>query len=291
MIREIQAKTLLATVKSSEGWFGVRYNMNIYRGCEHRCVYCDSRSECYGMTDFDGELLVKANAIELLEKELSSKRIRGCIGTGAMSDPYTPAEAQYNLTGRALEVIARRRFGIHITTKSDLILRDLPTLTEISKVWASVSFTITTPHDDLARKLEPLAPPPSARLAAMKAISEAGIVVGVTMMPILPFIEDDPDDIRLVVRQAAESGATYIVPWFGVTLRDRQREHFYTQLDRHSPGLRRHYQSHFGPRYFCEVRNPQSVESAFTEECAKYGLQTRPEDVISVQGDEQLSLF
>ena len=106
-IREIQAKTLLTTVKNPADWFGVRYNMNIYRGCEHHCIYCDSRSECYQIENFDGEVLVKVNAVELLEKELSHKRIKGTVGSGSMSDPYTVAEKRYNLTGRSLEAIAR----------------------------------------------------------------------------------------------------------------------------------------------------------------------------------------
>ena len=80
--------------------------MNLYRGCEHHCIYCDSRSECYQIADFDGELLVKANAIELLCQELAGKRVKGTIGTGSMQDPYTPSEAALNLAGRALEVIA-----------------------------------------------------------------------------------------------------------------------------------------------------------------------------------------
>ena len=106
MIREIEAKTLLGHVKNPNGWFGVKYNMNLYRGCEHHCIYCDSRSECYQIEDFDGELLVKVNAIELLRKELASKRIKGTVGTGAMQDPYTPSEAKLNMMGQALEVIA-----------------------------------------------------------------------------------------------------------------------------------------------------------------------------------------
>ena len=128
--------------------------MNIYRGCQHQCIYCDSRSECYQIENFQ-DVLVKTNAVELLEKELPRKRVKGMIGTGSMSDPYLPAERQYNLTGRALEVIARHRFPVHIFTKSDLVLRDLDTLKAINQMRAVVSFTITTPHDQLAKKLEP----------------------------------------------------------------------------------------------------------------------------------------
>ena len=159
MIREIQAKTLLAYVKQPDDWFGLKYNMNLYRGCQHRCIYCDSRSECYQIEHFDRDVLVKVNAIELLRKALAGKRIKGTIGTGSMNDPYMPVERYFNLTGQALEVIAEFRFPVHIITKSDLVLRDLDTLRTINTATlAMVSFTITTADDALARKLEPAAP-------------------------------------------------------------------------------------------------------------------------------------
>lgn len=160
MIREIQAKRLLAHRKEPDDWFGIQYNFNIYRGCEHQCIYCDSRSECYGIEDFR-DVLVKVNAIELLRDELPRKRQVGVIGTGSMSDPYTPAERRYGLTGQALRVIAEHRFPLHLITKSDLILKDLEPLTQIARdTRATVSFTLTTVDDDLARILEPGAPPP-----------------------------------------------------------------------------------------------------------------------------------
>ena len=175
MIREIEAKTLLGHCKDPNGWFGVKYNMNLYRGCEHHCIYCDSRSECYQIADFDGELLVKVNVIELLRKELASKRVKGTVGTGAMQDPYTPSEATLNMTGQALEVIAQWRYPVHIITKSDLILKDLETLVEINKVHASVCFTITTADDALGKKVEPGAPLVSDRLRAAKVLADRGI--------------------------------------------------------------------------------------------------------------------
>ena len=173
MIREIKAKTLLASVKQPDPWFGLRYNMNIYRGCQHQCIYCDSRSECYGIEDFR-DVLVKTNALELLARELAGKRSKGRIGTGSMSDPYGPVEARYDLTGRALGIIAQHDFAVHILTKSDLVRKDLPTLREMGRARASVSFTITTADDELALKLEPGAPPPSRRFAAMRELAAAG---------------------------------------------------------------------------------------------------------------------
>src|SRR5512140_1498109 len=157
MIKDITAKTLLSSAKQPDPWFGIKYTMNLYRGCMHQCIYCDSRSECYQIENFT-DVLVKVNAIDLLRKELPRKRVKGTIGTGSMSDPYLPLEATLNLTGRALEVIAQQQFPLHALTKSDLVLRDLETLREISRVYAAVSFTITTADDDLGRKLEPGAP-------------------------------------------------------------------------------------------------------------------------------------
>jgi len=172
--REIEAKSLLAPVKQPDRWFGLRYSMNLYRGCQHRCIYCDSRSECYGIENFDGEVLVKANAIELLRHELAHKRIKGMIGTGSMNDPYMPLERTVRLTGRALEVIAEFGFPVHVLTN---------TLLAINRTRAVVSFTITTADDDLARQVEPGAPPPSARFRAMATLAERGIATGVLLRP------------------------------------------------------------------------------------------------------------
>src|SRR5512137_1583093 len=197
MIREIQAKTLLARVKGHDDLFGLYYNMNLYRGCQHQCIYCDSRSECYQIENLNHEVLVKANAIELLRRELAGKRIIGTIGSGSMKDPYMPLEADVRLTRRALEVIAGFGFPVHVITKSDLVLRDIDLLEEISrKTYAAVTFTITTADDAMSKRLEPGAPDSSQRLAALGALSQHGILTGVTLMPVLPFIEDTEDNIR-----------------------------------------------------------------------------------------------
>ncbi len=168
--------------------------MNLYRGCQHRCIYCDSRSECYQIEDFDGEVIVKVNAVDLLADQLPRKRIKGTIGTGSMNDPYMPIEKQYNLTGQALAVIAENRFPVHVLTKSDLVLRDIDTLTEISKTFAAVSFTITTADDQLGKKLEPGAPLVSRRFKPWP-IAQRGIHTGVLLMPLLPMIEDTPENV------------------------------------------------------------------------------------------------
>ncbi len=271
-IKPIHAKTILSRMADPKGWFAARYNMNLYRGCEHRCVYCDSRSDCYGIEHFDQELLVKVNAIELLEKELPRKRIKGTISTGAMTDPYTPAEKEYRLTRQALELIDRFGFGVHITTKSDLITRDIDVLSHISRIRASVSFTLTTTDDELARKVEPGAPSPSRRLEAMARLTEAGVHVGVDMMPILPFIEDTEENILSIVRRASEVGAKYIFPAFGTTMRSGSREYFYDRLDALFPGLRARYELTFRDRYECASPNKGRLRQVFAEECRRLGL-------------------
>lgn len=292
MIREIQAKTLLNTIKDPGSWFGVKYNMNIYRGCEHHCIYCDSRSECYQIKDFDGEMLVKINAIELLEKELARKRKKGTVGTGAMSDPYTHTEKRYGLTGKALKTIARYHFPAHITTKSDLVLKDTETLSEIAHTTrASVGFTLTTTSDKLARQIEPSAPQPSARLEAMAKLAEAGILTGTLMMPILPFIEDNPENIIDIVRQTAEAGGKFISPWLGMSLRTGQREYFYKQLDQHFPGLRAKYEKHYGERYSCPVPNERALWPILNTACEKYGLITDMSLFAPDKEARQLRLF
>ncbi len=291
MIKHIEAKTLLTHCGDPNEWFGARYNMNIYRGCEHHCIYCDSRSECYQIADFDGELLVKVNAIELLEKELPRKRTKGVVGTGAMSDPYTPAEKELGLTGRALKVIERLRFPVHITTKSDLITRDTEVLRSINRVRASVSFTLTTVDDVLGRKIEPGAPVPSRRLEAMARLAEAGIHVGALMMPILPFIEDTDENVLAIVRQAKEAGAGYVFPAFGTTMRTGSREYFYGRLDALFPGVREKYQQQYGDRYICPSPHEARLRKVFADECTRLGIMHEMSQVTSALTPKQLTMF
>jgi len=274
MIREIQAKTLLSSVRGTDDVFGIKYNFNLYRGCPHQCIYCDSRSECYGIEDFR-DVLVKVNAPELLARELPRKRIKGAIGTGSMSDPYNPVERQYRLMRQALETIAGWAFPVHIITKSDLVVRDLDLLVEINRTQAVVCFTVTTPDDALARVIEPGAPPPSARLAAMQVLAARGIHVGTALMPVLPFITDDEENITGVVEQTAAHGGSFIIPWFGMSLRNRQREWYYRELDRHFPGLRPKYERLYGARYGCSVPNSRRLAEVFSQTAARLGLAQR----------------
>ena len=274
MIKDITAKVLLNTVPQPDDWFGLKYNMNLYRGCQHQCIYCDSRSACYQIENFN-DVLVKTNAIQLLRRELSRKRVKGTIGTGSMNDPYMPVEAQRKLTRRALRVIAAFRFPIHIITKSDLVLRDLDILREINQVYAAVSLTITTADDRLGKRIEPGATSVSGRFNALRILAENGITVGVTLMPVLPFLEDSLENIRQIVFQAHQAGAQYIIPSFGMTLRDRQRDYYFQKLDLLFPGLKEKYKRKFGFRYQVSANNADVLRQHFQGWCSDLGISTR----------------
>jgi DNA repair photolyase len=275
MIQHIETKSILSKLRQEDTWFGITYNMNLYRGCRHGCIYCDTRSECYGINDISN-ISVKKNALDLLVKELSrKKKNRATIGTGSMNDPYMPIEKDLQMTRRALQIIANEKFPVHVITKSNLIERDADILQDISKVYAAVSFTITTTDDTLSQKIEPHAPPSSERFKAMRLLAEKGIYTGVTLMPVLPFINDTQENITAIVQQAKEAGASFILPMFGLTLRKGSREYFYKALDNDFAGLREKYQARFREQYECFSPDYKALMSTFNEQCNKLGIDRR----------------
>ena len=288
MIKEITAKSLLGVVKS-EFIFGLSYNFNLYRGCQHDCIYCDSYSACYQIENFS-DILVKINAPELLAKELAGKRRKGTIGTGSMNDPYMPIEKHYRLTRQALEIIAKYKFPVHIITKSDLVLRDIDLIKEIGKIYSAVSFTIITADDELAKKIEPFATAPSDRFKAIRELANAGIYTGVTLMPILPFINDNEENLREIVAKAKEAGAKYILPFLGLTLRDGSREHFYDYLDKNFLGLKEKYQSAFGNRYECYPSNFKALNAFLKNELKVQAIDSQMQ-FFKPETSKQLELF
>jgi DNA repair photolyase len=291
MIKEITAKSLLSHSKSADPWFGIQYNMNLYRGCSHQCIYCDSRSECYQIENF-ADTLVKINALELLQRELAGKRIKGTIGTGSMNDPYAPIEQKYQLTRGALEIIAGYGFPVHVLTKSDLVCRDADLLLEIQKrSFALVSFTITTCDDALGKKVEPRAPLVSRRLAAMKALADRGVRVGVSLMPVLPFIEDNWENIRQIVYLARENGAGHILAAFGMTQRKGQQEYYYRKLDELFPGVREKHQRRFGNQYECSANHANELRSQFLRLCEQVGMETKAPTYKPREPARQLGFF
>ena len=235
-------------------------------------------------------MLVKANAIDLLRRELARKRIKGLIGTGSMNDPYMPLERTVRLTRRALEVIAEFGFPVHVLTKSDLVLRDLDVLEAINRTRAVVSFTITAADDALARQVEPGAPPASARFRAMATLAERGIQTGVMLMPVLPFVEDTPENVSEIITRAKDAGATPVVAAFGMTLRDRQRAYYYDQLNRRFPGLRERYERVFGDRYHASASGAARLEKLYVELTDRLDLQRRVAPYRPAEV-EQLALF
>ena len=292
----VKAKTILSKVEYGDEWYGVDYNMNLYRGCSHGCIYCDSRSNCYHIDNFDVPK-GKENALLLLEKELSKKKEKGVVGIGAMSDTYNPKELQYEQTRGTLKLISKYNFGVSIDTKSELILRDLDLLKEInSKNNVIIKFTITTPNDKLSKIIEPHVCASSKRFAAIKTLTDNGIFAGIMMNPVLPFITDSEDDIKKLVRLAHENGAKFIHTYMGMTLRENQRDYYYEKLDNHFKGLKEKYIKYYGERYNCAVPNYKSLYKVFTNECDKYGILYNMKDIIKaykkeIKYNEQISLF
>lgn len=269
----LSAKHLVIRSKSAD-WFGTDHTMNIYRGCCHGCIYCDSRSDCYRNPDFD-TVKVKKDALRIIRDDLRRKVKPGIVGTGAMSDPYNPFEQELCLTRNALSLLDAYNFGVAIATKSDLIARDIDVLKciqEHSPVLCKL--TVTTMDEALAARLEPGAPTPARRMAAAKALADAGIPVCILLMPVLPFLEDSDESVLAVVDAAAEAGARYLYPAFGVTQRAGQREWFHQKLQELFPdrGLAERYRKAFGENYVCTSPNAKGLWGKFSRRCGEKGL-------------------
>lgn len=289
MIKIIQAKSILSSLRSSEfDPFGISYNMNIYRGCQHQCIYCDSRSDCYHIENF-ADILIKENAIALLKKELASKKKIATIGTGSMNDPYMPIEKELKLTRKALDLIRQFHFPIHIITKSDLVTRDIDLLKDISKVYAAVSLSITTFDNNLSNRIEPGAPSSSARLKAIETLAKNDIYCGVLISPVLPYITDSIENIELLLNNAHNAGSQYVLMWPGLTQRQGQREWYYEQLDKYFPGIKEKYIDRFGNRYECDSPNARKINTIFYDICQKLHLATSIKFYEPV--DPQINLF
>lgn len=244
--------------------------MNLYRGCTHGCIYCDSRSHCYQMDHDFEDVAVKHRAPALLEEALRKKRKPCMIGTGAMSDPYIPLERELRLTRRCLEIIANYGFGLAIQTKSDRILDDLPLLQAIhDRARCVVQMTITTYDDALCGLIEPCVALTSTRLNTLHRLREAGIPTVVWLSPLLPFINDTRENIEAILTACAEAGVGGIVSFgMGVTLRAGNREYFYDKLDQSFPGMRARYERRFGYAYSCASENNNALMRFASDFCA-----------------------
>lgn len=248
--------------------------MNLYRGCSHGCIYCDSRSTCYHMGHDFEDIEVKENAIELLEAALRRKRAKCMLGLGAMTDPYIPLEGELGYTRRALALAERYGFGFTLITKSARVLRDLDLLQSINeKTKCVVQMTLTTCDDGLCRKIEPNVSPTSERVEALKRLHEAGIPTVVWLCPILPFINDTQENIQGILERCIEAQVHGIICFeMGLTLREGNREYFYAQLDRLFPHLKERYIRAYGLQY--RLASPRNAElmRLFHQTCEKAGI-------------------
>ena len=297
MVQYIPAKTIVTKTKDST-WFGIDYNMNIYKGCCHGCIYCDSRSDCYQIQYFD-QVRAKENALMLVRDDLRRKVKKGVVGTGAMSDPYNPFEKDLNLTRHSLELMDAFGFGAAIATKSPLILRDtdiLESIREHSPVLCKI--TITTADDKLAKKIEPGAADSSRRFAAISDLSSKGFFAGILLMPVLPFLEDNEENVLEITKAAHQAGARFIYAAFGMTLRDSQREWYFKNLEALFPGqgLAAKYAKAYRSQYECHSPKAKKLWKLFTDECQKHKILYQMKDIIHAykrgyESPKQLSLF
>ena len=277
---------------------GSHWGMNIYRGCSHGCIYCDSRSRCYRFTHPFEDIEVKRNAPELLEQALKSKRKKCMIGTGSMSDPYMHIEEELGLTRKCLEIILRHGFGAAIQTKSDRILRDIDLLDEINQsAKCVVQMTLTTYDDDLCRILEPNVCNTKRRIEVLEEMQKRGISTIVWMTPILPFINDTEENITSILNECIRVGVKGIIDFgMGLTLREGDREYYYAALDRHFPGMKERYIRRYGNAY--ELPSPRAGEltQIFRKICEENGILYSPEACFAYMSElpdkyPQMSIF
>jgi len=273
--------------------------MNIYRGCTHGCIYCDSRSKCYQMDHDFEDIEVKENAPQILEDQLRRRREKCMIGTGAMTDPYIQLEASLGYTRKCLEIIEKYGFGLAIQTKSTLILRDLELLTRIhAKSKCVVQMTLTTFDDNLCLKIEPDVAPTSARIDVLNAMRDNGIPTIVWLSPLLPFINDTLSNVQGIL-DACVAAKVHGILYFGagLTLREGNREYFYQKLDEEFPGMKQRYTKAFGNAYVCDSPNAKTIDAFVKKTCAEKGILFGPKACFdymhtfeSKKREEQLSL-
>lgn len=292
----VKTRTIMTKSDQGEKWFGIDYHMNLYKGCSFGCIYCDSRSDCYHISNFD-EVKSKVNALEILEQELSSKGYRGVVSFGTLSDPYNPCEEELEITRNALKLILKYGFGVSIDTKSDLILRDLDLLKEISNNNSVIiKISISTCDDEVAKKIEPNVISCTKRFEVLKRIRQEGLYAGVLMTPVLPFLTDTEENIRMMVEQSCDSDAKFIYTKMGMNLRTNQRSYYYQKLDELYPGLSTDYEAVYGNKYFCSSLQYRHLMELFLNLCHKNGILTEMEDIIKdykkeILMNEQISFF
>lgn len=260
----------------AKGILSANNGMNLYRGCTHGCIYCDSRSKCYKMSHEFEDIEVKTNALELLEQTLKHKRKRCMIGTGAMTDPYIPLEMELQHVRKSLELIRDYGYGIVIQTKSARILHDIDLLQEINqRTKAVVAMTLTTYDEELCKLVEPNVSTTRERYEVLMEMKRAGIPTVVWLSPILPFINDTPENINGIMDLCIDAGARGIICFgMGVTLREGNREYFYEKLEEHFPGMKEQYSKTYGNAYMIDSPRQAELMKIFYRRCEEHGIES-----------------
>ena len=260
--------------KKAKGILSSSNGMNLYRGCTHGCIYCDSRSKCYHMDHDFEDIEIKENAIELLESALRRKRSKCMLGTGSMTDPYIPLEDEIGNVRKALSLAYQYGFGFTLITKSARVLRDLDLLKAINdKTKCVVQMTLTTCDEDLCRKIEPNVSTTQERAAVLRTLRDAGIPTVVWLCPILPFINDTEENIRGILDYCIEAKVYGIICFgMGMTLREGNREYFYRQLDRLFPHMKEKYIRTYGTQYQLNSPNNDMLMKLFHQICEDNGI-------------------
>lgn len=286
----VEAKSILTSTNG----------MNMYRGCQHGCIYCDARSTCYHIDHVFEDIAVKQNAPQLLEKVLRGKKKKCMIGTGGMTDPYMPLEKELGMTRQLLEIVDQYEFGLAIQTKSDLILRDLDVLKRINRhSKCIVQMTLTTCDETLCKQIEPNVCTTRERFEVLKIMRDNGIETVAWLSPFIPMLNDTKENIRGLLDYCIEVGVYGIICFgIGVTLREGDREYFYEQLDKKFPGFKNKFHDRYGYAYEINSDHNQELMTIIHQECQKHQIVSDYNKVFgymqtyeSHQKEEQLTLF
>ncbi|WP_298517477.1 radical SAM protein [uncultured Kordia sp.] len=293
MIKEIEVKSVLNKTKKRDTWFLDDYTFNPYQSCSYNCLYCYIRGSKYG-SNLATSLSVKVNAIELLEKQLKKRAEKGEYGfivLSSVTDPYINIEEEYQLTRKALEIILKYRFPVHIITKSTMIERDFDILKDIHQQailpkdlqaklsgGTLITFSFSTVDDAIGKIFEPGAPKPSQRIEALQKAIQAGFHAGVSMMPLLPFITDTTAHLEKLFSTFKNCGANYVMPAtltvFGNGKAD-SKTLMLNAIKKHFPELEARYLKYFSNSH----QLPEYYRNAFYLKMKKlaetYGIKDR----------------
>jgi DNA repair photolyase len=287
-------RQVLYPAKASNRWFGIDFHADLYQGCPHGCIYCDLRNLCDPSAD-PTEITYKTNVIDVLGTELPSLPKNSIVSLGSYADPYNAAEEELHLTRQALGLIHVNGLGVALTTKSDRILRDVDLLKKIAlHSPVVVMFPVSPFTDVISQKIEPHAPKPSDRFKTMTKLTQEGLLVGIKMMPTIPFINDTEANVLNLIRAGKAAGVRFIYPSFGVTLQDRQRTHFFGMLEKEFPGLRNIYMDTFGLKTSCISIHAPKLKKAFVIECKKQKILYGMNEIVHLIRPEknvQMKLF